>query len=298
MRCKNELVSRIRAVLKEPARRALFFTTTIHLFACAHAEPPPTPATVPISAGEFIIGSTPEEREYAYQLDEAAYGHSRTRNGKWYEAERDSAVASSGAFDITVGPITKAQYAEFITATNYPAPTVNEPTWKSYGLIHPYSRTKRHAWSGNTPPPNRENHPVVLISYNDATAYADWLSETLNERWRLPTEVEWEKAVRGNDGRYFPWGNRFESDKLNSHDTGPFDTTENGARSSTGPNGLIDGAGQVFEWIMTADGAARAWVKGGSWDDKGCGVCRPAARHSRPKNLKHILIGFRLVRTK
>ena len=37
-------------------------------------------------------------------------------------------------------------------------------------------------------------------------------------------------------------------------------------------------------------------VKGGSWDDKGCGVCRPAARHTRPAAIKHILIGFRLVR--
>ena len=34
----------------------------------------------------------------------------------------------------------------------------------------------------------------------------------------------------------------------------------------------------------------------GSWDDKGCGVCRPAARHSRPATLKHVIIGFRLVR--
>jgi formylglycine-generating enzyme required for sulfatase activity len=42
-------------------------------------------------------------------------------------------------------------------------------------------------------------------------------------------------------------------------------------------------------------GAGRYIVKGGSWDDKGCGVCRPAARHSRPATLKHILVGFRLV---
>ncbi|MCH7865658.1 MAG: SUMF1/EgtB/PvdO family nonheme iron enzyme, partial [Proteobacteria bacterium] len=51
----------------------------------------------------------------------------------------------------------------------------------------------------------------------------------------------------------------------------------------------------VFEWTSTPAGKGRFLVKGGSWDDKGCGVCRPAARHSRPKDLKHILIGFRLV---
>ncbi len=51
-------------------------------------------------------------------------------------------------------------------------------------------------------------------------------------------------------------------------------------------------------WVSrkTAAEKGRYIVKGGSWDDKGCGVCRPAARHARPEGLKHILIGFRLVR--
>jgi formylglycine-generating enzyme required for sulfatase activity len=61
------------------------------------------------------------------------------------------------------------------------------------------------------------------------------------------------------------------------------------------PFGLLDAAGQVFEWTATAAGAGRYLVKGGSWDDKGCGVCRPAARHARAEGIKHILIGFRLV---
>ena len=65
--------------------------------------------------------------------------------------------------------------------------------------------------------------------------------------------------------------------------------------SGASPFGLLDGAGQVFEWTSTPKGKSRYLVKGGSWDDKGCGVCRPAARHGRPKYIKHILIGFRLV---
>ena len=58
---------------------------------------------------------------------------------------------------------------------------------------------------------------------------------------------------------------------------------------------MLDAAGQVFEWVAAEKDQKRAWVKGGSWDDKGCGVCRPSARHTRPKTLKHILIGFRVV---
>jgi formylglycine-generating enzyme required for sulfatase activity len=61
------------------------------------------------------------------------------------------------------------------------------------------------------------------------------------------------------------------------------------------PFGVLDAAGQVFEWTADAAGERRYVVKGGSWDDKGCGICRPAARHSRPAAIKHILIGFRLV---
>ena len=58
---------------------------------------------------------------------------------------------------------------------------------------------------------------------------------------------------------------------------------------------MLDAAGQVFEWTATGDG--RYEVKGGSWDDRGCGVCRPATAHMRPEDLRHILIGFRLVRS-
>jgi len=60
--------------------------------------------------------------------------------------------------------------------------------------------------------------------------------------------------------------------------------------------GLADMAGEVYEWTSTKAGEGRHVVKGGSWDDKGCGVCRAAARHSRPDGLKHIIVGFRLAR--
>jgi formylglycine-generating enzyme required for sulfatase activity len=60
---------------------------------------------------------------------------------------------------------------------------------------------------------------------------------------------------------------------------------------------MLDPAGQVFEWTADAAAQGRVVVKGaGSWDEKGCGVCRPASRHTRPATLTHILVGFRLVR--
>lgn len=255
------------------------------------------PAVVEIPAGIFIAGSDRAERDAAYRLDEAAYGHSVTRDQGWYEGERARGPAKTAAYAITATPITNRQYATFVAATGHRVPDVDRTTWNAYGLIHPYERTRRFAWLNGHPPVGREDHPVVLVSLTDATAYADWLSQRTGQVWRLPTEMEWEKAARGVDGRAFPWGASFDPARLNSHDAGPFDTTPVGHYpSGASPYGVLDAAGQVYEWTSTPAGSERAIVKGGSWDDKGCGVCRPAARHGRPVTMKHIIIGFRLVR--
>jgi len=256
------------------------------------------PDTMLIPNGSFIMGSDAQEREAAYQLDEKAYGHSVTRTGQWYGGEFKRHRVTIPSFAITKTPITNRQYAIFVQDTGHAYPTVSQKTWTGYGLAHPFSQTLKYSWTSSIQPPQgSKDHPVVLVSHGDATAYAKWLSQKTGKKWRLPQETEWEKSVRGLDGWWFPWGNQFDGNRLNSHDQGPFATTvvtahENGA----GPFGLMDGSGQVYEWTNTVGGTGRFIVKGGSWDDKGCGVCRPAARHSRPQHLKHILIGFRLVR--
>lgn len=253
------------------------------------------PQTVLIAAGPFIAGSDGTEREAAYVLDEAAYGHNRTRKFGWYDRERERATLHLPAFEITRTPITNGQYAAFVRDTGHPAPDVDAATWAGYRLVHPFARTRRHIWRNQQPPEGREAHPVVLVSHADATAYSAWLSAKTGQLWRLPSELEWEKAARGVDGTYFPWGNRFDPARLNSHDAGPFDTLPVGRYADgASPFGLLDAAGQVFEWTNSPGNPGRFLVKGGSWDDKGCGVCRPAARHARPGGIKHILIGFRL----
>jgi len=255
------------------------------------------PELITIPAGPYISGSDSAEREAAYRLDEKAYGHSVTRQQGWYDAEAKRQTRSLPAYQITRNLITNRLYAEFVAATGHPAPDVDARTWKTYRLIHPYRRTRRYAWRDERPPAGREQHPVVLVNHADAVAYARWVSERSGHNWHLPTESQWEKAARGVDGRRFPWGNDWQPDRLNSHDAGPFDTLPVGTYpNGASPFGVLDMAGQVFEWTSTPAAKGRYIVKGGSWDDKGCGICRPAARHSRPEGLKHILIGFRLVR--
>ncbi|GMQ96065.1 MAG: formylglycine-generating enzyme family protein [Gammaproteobacteria bacterium] len=261
------------------------------------AENDAYPQVVEVPAGPFIMGSDEAEREAAYRLDERAYGHSITREQRWYAGEAQRGRRELPAFSITRTAITNREYAAFVADTGYAAPDVDAQTWAGYRLVHPYERTRRHAWRDGRPLAGRELHPVVLVSQGDAVAYAEWLSRRTGQHWRLPSEAEWEKAARGSDGRRFPWGDVFDPGRLNSADSGPFDTLPVGTFSNgASPFGTLDAAGQVYEWTATAAGSGRAIVKGGSWDDKGCGICRPAARHSRPVALKHILIGFRLVR--
>ena len=284
----------------ERAARARL-ASLILAFACtcpnAGAADAAVPELIEIPAGAFIMGSDEAEREAAYRLDERAYGHSITREQRWYADERERGFVDVPAFAITRTPVTNRQYAAFVAATGHRVPDVDEATWSGYGLIHPYALTRRHAWREGVPPGGRENHPVVLVTHGDALAYAAWLTRRTGRLWRLPSEAEWEKAARGTDGRRFPWGDEFLPARLNSHDNGPFDTLPVGTfPDGASPFGTIDAAGQVYEWTATRVGTSKAIVKGGSWDDKGCGVCRPAARHGRPSALKHILIGFRLVR--
>jgi len=203
----------------------LFSSGSINL---AHAQDFSAPKTIVIPAGSFMTGSSPKEKEYAYSIDEKAYGHSVTRNQQWYAGEALPKKIFLREYHIMVTPVTNSAYAQFISETGHPLPQVKEKTWTSYGLIHSFKTTRPYQWTNETPPKSRKNHPVVLVSHDDATLYAKWLSHKTGQTWRLPIEHEWEKAARGTDGRYFPWGNRFEPSKLNSHDLGKFSTTEVG----------------------------------------------------------------------
>ena len=96
------------------------------------------PGTVEIPAGSYIKGSDPAEREYGCRLDEKAYGHSVTRKGRWYADEIHRESARLAVYRIAVTLVTNAQYGAFIIVTGHPAPDVDQATWKSYGLIHPW----------------------------------------------------------------------------------------------------------------------------------------------------------------
>ena len=164
---------------------------------------------------------------------------------------------------------------------------------------------------------DKANHPVVKVSWYDAMEYCKWLNEKLQGEIgalavRLPTEAEWEKAARGEQGNEWPWGNEFDAAKCNSSEGGKGDTTPVGAYSPQGdsPYGAADMAGNVWEWCHSifkpypykADdgrekesGSELRVVRGGAWIVDRSARARGVSPQATLPALVTDFIGFRVV---
>lgn len=249
-----------------------------------------------IPAGEFVAGSTPEEREVAYSDYLATAGHDRARQHGWFEKEADRHRVKLPAYRIDLMPVTQSAYAEFIVATARPAPFIGETDWTAQGFAQRYAtEVARFNWEGSSPPATRADHPVVLVTHADAAAYCSWRGAVVGATRRLPTADELERAFRGDDGLAYPWGNDYDAALLNSAVKGPRDTLPVGTYpDGKSPHGVLDCAGNVFQWTSTPwpHKAAAMTVKGSAWDDFG-GLGRGAAAHGRPVRARHVIVGFR-----
>lgn len=247
-----------------------------------------------VPAGDYILGSTPEERAAAYDDYQESAGTDAARENKWFDTEDDRRISELPAFRIDLMPVTQAQYAEMVLAGKAKAPMIDEAAWKTQGFAQDYAtEVARFVWKDGRPPHGREDHPVVLITNAEAASYCAWRGEQRGEKRRLPTAAEYEKASRGESGMAYPWGNAFDATKLNSAVGGPKDTTPAGQFSDgASPFGVLELAGNVFQWTSTPEKGDRVIVKGSAWEDF-AGVGRGASRHGRAKTARHVIVGFR-----
>ena len=171
-------------------------------------------------------------------------------------------------FRISRYPTTVRQFREFVEATGYGSGDLNQ------GTCH------------------QTHHldcPVVCVNVEDANAYCEWV------HGRLPTEIEWEYAVRGVDGRLYPWGEETPTDihlqwsrMSKSCDLGIVSAHPAGAS----PFGVEDAVGNAWEWTSTKDGDKNV-VRGGHREWNGVSRVRCAYRKSRGPEFRISAIGFR-----
>ncbi len=243
------------------------------------------------------MGSDRAERDYGYRI-----GSHAARRWHWFdnwELLRKRVILPEYFIDKNL--TTQAEYRRFVWASGHRAPFISPENYKHQGyLVHSYESVRRYLWGKNkdgrpTYPKGQANHPVVLISQSDAQANCAWRGGKAPARYRLPTEAEWEKAARGADARYFPWGNTFDPERLNYGYKVQSTTPVGAYPKGKSPFGVLDMAGNVFEWTSTPFSKSKTTMKGGgSWDDQP-GITRAAARHGRDPKAKHLLFGFRCV---
>jgi formylglycine-generating enzyme required for sulfatase activity len=238
-------------------------------------DAPWCPELVVIPPGEFLMGSTEAERQWAT---------SEGAEPKWLKSEQPQHRVRI-AYPLAVGryPVTFEEYDRFCAQTRRQPP--DDSGW------------------------GRGRRPVINVSWNDAKAYVEWLAGTARKPYRLLTEAEWEYACRAGTTTRYWWGDDISKDEANY---GADRTGEVGSHSAS-PFGLYDMHGNVWEWVEdrwhdTYGGAPEdgtAWlegnnsgrvVRGGSWiiDPR---YHRAACRSWLETDLLVNNLGFRIART-
>ncbi len=251
-----------------------------------------------IPAGEFVMGSTDGD-----------------------EDERPAHRVHVDEFLMSVHPVTHADYARFVRATNYRTPDIHELPLVVIAGAAERERQFRdtaspYVWVNGQPPAERVLHPVTLIRWEDAVAYCEWLSAESGRTLRLPTEAEWEKAARGGlEASRYPWGDRLDRHFANFL-ADPVLRARHGTSASGKypPNGygLHDMAGNVWEWVYDwydpqyyssapfdnprgpSAGQLRV-LRGGSWLSADVRMLSCSHRHKVPPDTYSYAIGFRIV---
>ncbi|GAK60834.1 signal transduction protein [Candidatus Vecturithrix granuli] len=234
-------------------------------------------------------------------------------------------VTLSTPYALSRYPVTNAQYQAFVEDGGYTKQW--QRCWSKEGWQWKEKNVKHgpEKYGGEFDLPN---HPVVMVCWYEAAAFCQWLTRRLqkagklpaHQAIRLPTEAEWEKAARGEDGRTYPWGKKIDPEHANYSDTGLGVTTPVGCfPRGASPYGCEDMSGNVWEWCLDqcewddkfnivtdtykdgiidpvcVTGSDRV-VRGGSWY-YGAGYCRSAHRLGGDPGDRIGSVGFRLLRT-
>lgn len=147
-----------------------------------------------------------------------------TDSDKADEQNKPQHTVSLSTYSIDKYLVTNIEYAQFVLTTKRRPPL----DWKD----------------GNIPE-GKYLFPVTMVSWYDAKAYCEWAEK------RLPTEAEWEKAARGEDGRRWPWGDGMDPTRLNTYYNVGSSTEVMTYKTGISPYGVFDMAGNVSQWTSS-----------------------------------------------
>jgi len=164
------------------------------------------------------------------------------------------------------------------------------------------------------------DYPAILVDWHCAAAFAEWTASQTAQRWRLPGELEWEKAARGVDGRFFPWGDFVDPTwtcVLESHEGQAHPVAVDSFPVDESPYGVRGMGGNVRDWCLDvyqqagpmlagdrvvippefwAETGVLRVIRGGAWANSLRSV-RAAFRSGGPSTDRFALLGFRLVKS-
>jgi formylglycine-generating enzyme required for sulfatase activity len=218
-------------------------------------------------------------------------------NGNGLANERpvvEKTIASSFAMqskEVSVG-----EYEQFVANTGYKTEAEKDRGCAYYLNGEPVWEATLN-WR-NPGFDQESDFPAVCLTYNDAKAYADWLSGQTGQLFRLPNEVEWEYAARAGKETEYPWGNEIGKNLANCGWCGSEWSNKSAAPTgSFSPNafGLYDTVGNVWEWTNKKSGQSDVAVRGGAWNFAPS-LARVSTRLILAPDFRANYIGFRLVR--
>jgi formylglycine-generating enzyme required for sulfatase activity len=225
---------------------------------------------------------------------------------RFHPREHPPVYTQTAEFQIANVPVTVSQYAVFVDSK-----AVTDKRWWSdegwewlKGNADGWGREDRSMPEGWEIQLKRPFRPITGITAYEADAYCKWLGSIKNKSIRLPTELEWEYAARGDDGRPFPWGENFDSSFANTLESETLDSLDAGSRTNdVSPFGLLDMCGNVQQWTtsfyaplkdeVVPTGPLRV-ARGGSFNDSAFGA-RTSYRRAYPPGFFYPFLGFRIV---
>jgi sulfatase modifying factor 1 len=256
------------------------------------------PTLVVVPAGTFTMGTPSDEP------------------GRGANEGPQHAVTITRAFAAGVAPVTRDEFAAFVKATKRPdSPGCKLVGAKGFQLDPQLNwRNPGYAQTGKD--------PVACVSYEDASAYAAWLSTRTGKHYRLLSEAEWEYAARAGTTTAYWWGTTPDHEHANygtekccevlKSGRDQWDYTSPVGSFPANAFGLYDVSGNIFEWVQDCwhDNFEGAPADGSAWDRADCtdrahrgsswhasaAFIRIGYRVHDPVGDRNIYLGFRIAR--